>query len=111
MNNNVTSKTNLSPLTNKNNYESNEPVPHTPEFINYKHWPFTHKWNKEEHKNDSEKYTNEPKSTIDYEFRQKHNQIFDQYQKCLSDTKCETECDKYLDKAIWFESKYKDSLY
>jgi hypothetical protein len=77
--------------------------------VNYKMWPWTKKM--EYNLSDSQKYSSEPQRESSYEFRQAHTQLFQQYQKCLSDTKCEIECDKYLNKAVWLDSRFKDSLY
>jgi hypothetical protein len=77
--------------------------------VNYKMWP----WNKkhEYSPSESQKYTSEPERATIGEFRQAHNNLFQQYHKCLSDTKCEIECDKYLNKVVLLDSRFKDSLY
>jgi hypothetical protein len=100
-------KSNVISNDKMSNYASQEPKKmDDSKFVNYKNWPWTEK---EEDKVDL-KYTTEP-NAMNKEFRQKHTQLFNQYHKCLSDTKCETECDKYLEKAVWLDSKFKDSLY
>jgi hypothetical protein len=77
--------------------------------INYKNWPWTK--NSDVDLSGSNKYTSEPTMVFEHKFRQGHDQLFQQYHKCLSDTKCEIECDKYLNKAVLLDSRFKDSLY